>query len=596
MSAEGTNDDPVVLRTAKPTPVRGPFTRGKNAPRGVVWFGLTSFWGHLRHFLASAIATEDVDSRDWMTPDPPQELADRIADILGGPHRGKDLLDNLERDLWVDYVADTGDDSDVSRAVAELLFARYDTSALEGPARIGLPSEPAILPRGEVLVFGGDTAYPVATAEEINNRVVVPFNEVLTRRRDAKPRVLLGIPGNHDWYDGLDGFARMFRRRVITRERSMPSVFTIPNRTIERYADWAMEFVRGGQLDKPHTLDLEGYVPVQSASYFSLPMTRDYQILAADRQLKKLDFRQRKFFDECRRDRPGVSPFVLLPDPVYAFGEPSASGQAMSEALGLEGYEGRAFVLSGDIHHYRRSQVDETLHVVAGGGGAFLHSAPFTAKQSVPAKVQWPTRVQCKPLLRQVPWKIAAGRSGILPHLAVGLMFSPAVGLGVLSNPLSAQFSVGPLGVGVVMAIAFAFLGGIRRGRFWLVALVAAMAGAVAAATPTAVSLAVVILFTLGGWDLAPHWFGAMLLALAVICGSWVFGLYLSVLTRLGLENTQAFTALDHPGFKHFLRMRFRKTGEVDVWCIGLEDPLHQSSTPVLVDRFQWRGNSVVNE
>ena len=24
--------------------------------------------------------------------------------------------------------------------------------------------------------------------------------------------MLLGIPGNHDWYDGLDGFARMFRR------------------------------------------------------------------------------------------------------------------------------------------------------------------------------------------------------------------------------------------------------------------------------------------------------------------------------------------------------------------------------------------------
>jgi hypothetical protein len=27
--------------------------------------------------------------------------------------------------------------------------------------------------------------------------------------------VLLGIPGNHDWYDGLDGFGRLFRRSPL---------------------------------------------------------------------------------------------------------------------------------------------------------------------------------------------------------------------------------------------------------------------------------------------------------------------------------------------------------------------------------------------
>src|SRR5262245_430759 len=35
------------------------FTRGTEHPRGVVWFGARSFWGHLRHFIASAIATEN---------------------------------------------------------------------------------------------------------------------------------------------------------------------------------------------------------------------------------------------------------------------------------------------------------------------------------------------------------------------------------------------------------------------------------------------------------------------------------------------------------------------------------------------------------
>ena len=52
-------------------------------PRGVRWFGASSFWGHLRHFVASAVATEDVDSRDWMTPDDPHELCRYVGRLLG---------------------------------------------------------------------------------------------------------------------------------------------------------------------------------------------------------------------------------------------------------------------------------------------------------------------------------------------------------------------------------------------------------------------------------------------------------------------------------------------------------------------------------
>ena len=66
---------------------RAHFRRGKTKPKGVVWFGVTSFWGHLRHFLASAIATEDVDSRDWMSPDVPSDLVARIASRLSRPRR-----------------------------------------------------------------------------------------------------------------------------------------------------------------------------------------------------------------------------------------------------------------------------------------------------------------------------------------------------------------------------------------------------------------------------------------------------------------------------------------------------------------------------
>jgi hypothetical protein len=78
-------------------------------------------------------------------------------------------------------------------------------------------------------------------------------------------------------------------------------------------------------------------------------------------------------------------------------------------------------------------------------------------------------------------------------------------------------------------------------------------------------------------------------LLLCAFGGSWIFGAYLALLTRLGLEHTQAFTALGHPGFKHFLRLRVRKGGQhVDGWCIGLSDPLDPDQKPELVDQFSW--------
>ena len=69
-----------------------------------------------------------------------------------------------------------------------------------------------------------------------------------------------------------------------------------------------MEFVRGGQIDKPKTLNLIGYTAVQSASYFVLPVAPGVPILAVDRQLKTVDPRQRFFFGAwLESERRGVT-------------------------------------------------------------------------------------------------------------------------------------------------------------------------------------------------------------------------------------------------------------------------------------------------
>jgi len=551
--------------------------RGREQPRGVVWFGVRSFWGHLRHFLAAAIATEDVDSRDWMSADDPAQLKARVAEALGGrPHTGS-LVGDLERDLWLDFVADTGDDVTVSRAVARLIFAEYE---LPDPRR---PGTFLRAPRGEILLFGGDTAYPVATAQEITNRVLVPFNQVLETLPADRPRVLLGIPGNHDWYDGLDGFARMFRRND-DEHAPRPSVVGISQRMIERYAEWTREFVRGGKIEKPKALALSGYAPVQGASYFALPLTERLHLFAVDRQLRSLDHRQVRFFENWRVRHPQACPWVMLPDPLFAFGRPSRTGTAMIEALGLDLETRPHFLLSGDVHHYERLRHGRALHVTAGGGGAFLHPAPLSRAERLEAEHEWPTAAQSRALLWQVPWKVMRGNSGFLPHIVLALMFLPAMNFGLHNYERLGFILSAPIVITLITTTIYSLIGGVRRGGPTVFVL-ALGAGLATALIPVFASLA--FTWLAGVAHLVPSiWLVAgVTFAVAVFYGAFVFGAYLAVLTFLGLELTQAFTALDHPGYKHFLRLRVRRDGSgVDLWCLGLTDPLAPGAAPELVD------------
>lgn len=597
--------------------LRGSFRRGKGKPRGVRWFGARSFWGHLRHFAASAVATEDIDSRDWMTPDEPHELSLRIARLIergrakeeGG--KAMSLTEQIGRDLWIDYLADTGDDADVSAAVADMLVRDYVVPEVTPGTASGVTGSggggPAqrrevIAPRGDILFFGGDTAYPVATAEEIHDRVVVPFNRVLDERYDGRARALIGIPGNHDWYDGLDGFARLFRRRPYEQMPAAAGTMhdTLQRSEIARYTEFAKRFVRGEHVEKPGTLDLVGYRPVQSASYFALPLAPGVHLYAADRQLRNIDYRQRQYFESWRLRHPRAERLIVLPDPPHHFGEENPSGRRMVRALGLDETRERALVLSGDIHHYERWAEGMTSYVIAGGGGAFLHPAPVTRKRAT-RTMEWPGPRQSRRLLWQVPWKVGAGRSGVLPHFAFGALLLPSVLALQEGAPLRA--AVATLLAWAFVWVCFALIGGLRRRRSLALLLLAAggalavvagpwltqgvlgwvLGGSLSVGSPPALAEGL----PPGGQGIA---LSAVILLLSSVGASVAFGVYLMMLTWCGIENTQAFTALDHPGFKHFLRMRVRHDGSgIDVWCIGLLDPLEKDARPVLVDAFFWR-------
>jgi hypothetical protein len=348
------------------------------------------------------------------------------------------------------------------------------------------------------------------------------------------------------------------------------------------YAEWAVEFFRGGHVEKPKTLDLVGYMPAQGASYFLLPAAPSVPLIAVDRQLKSVDARQAFFFASFLNEHVASSPWVLVPDPVYAFGLPSPTGQGTIRSLGLSLSARPHFVLSGDIHHYRREREGPTLLVTAGGGGAFLHPAPV-AGGGRPAEAQWPGVAQSRALLAQVPFKVMFARSGTLPHLVIALVLAPlALARGASVDPLSVVIAW------VMASAALALIGGARH-RPVAVILAAALAAVICG---SCLGLRYGFAAVLPRFDPTVVTFivPEVELAVTALVGALLFGTYLVLLTLFGYENTQAFTALDHPGFKHFLRLRVRRDGSaIDGFCIGLVDPVRPSEPPVLVDTFTWK-------
>jgi hypothetical protein len=93
------------------------------SPFAIHWFGMSALAGHLRHLVATVAASNDLDIRDWMQPDQPAILLDRVCEVLGASSSGDNLAERLGREVWIDFMADTGDDHDVSLAVGSMLSA-----------------------------------------------------------------------------------------------------------------------------------------------------------------------------------------------------------------------------------------------------------------------------------------------------------------------------------------------------------------------------------------------------------------------------------------------------------------------------------------
>jgi hypothetical protein len=378
--------------------------------RPVAWLLGRQLIANLKYIAMYAAFKGKLDARDWMST--------RVYSFTGSPGTREPSDIDIEPinfsshaaddEFWFDYLADSGDGQMAVYSIAYLCMSALWIDAPQGWEE-GSPQEikklidegklkvkfiknevqhrelsasgQRLLPRGAFLFVGGDTSYHISDYATLAERLQKPFwwayRDLLARGRSPEEsgdrHPLFGIPGNHDYYDALDGFNRQFRRPATGED------------------------VAANQRNP--LLSIPTFMRCQEASYIALQLPHDWWFWGFDTENGDMDFRQKEFFKRLKEMTKPRKLIVATSQPTTVFGKYAKPDSPLAEEFkGLE--LERPFLkdapkldpgqcrldLSGDVHHYARywgpdssnlpgenQSADNYASVVAGIGGAFLH-------------------------------------------------------------------------------------------------------------------------------------------------------------------------------------------------------------------------------
>lgn len=250
---------------------------------------------------------------------------------------GSEIYDFSNKDdIWFDYVADLGDGFNSTFSVATLL------------AKNRLTLDNHHLKRGDILIMGGDQVYPTPEIHEYDDRLRGPYQASypLCDHESAQP-ALFAIPGNHDWYDGLTNFLKVFCQG-------------------RHIGNWKTQ---------------------QKRSYFAVRLPHHYWIWGVDIQLNSdIDQPQKDYFKDIAMSKMQRGDKVILcsAEPSWVFKDryrldDSYERLRYFEEKFIHNYHFELVAtLAGDLHHYARyadvrGKEEGIQRITAGGGGAFLH-------------------------------------------------------------------------------------------------------------------------------------------------------------------------------------------------------------------------------
>jgi hypothetical protein len=433
-----------------------------------------------------------------------------------------DIEPDKEGAIWIDYVSDLGDGFDATYAIACLL------------AQPHLDIGNVRLPRGSVLILGGDEVYPTAKRDDYTVKMRLPYEFALPDSEEAKKIPMLVLPGNHDWYDGLVNFLAIFCREKATR-----------------IGRWRTN---------------------QRRSYFAAQIIHNWWVWGIDIALvRDMDQPQADYFVAIAEAMPKGANIVLCSaEPGWYTAEEGDSYRTLSYAAWIAENAGRdtggrdlkiPLVLSGDSHHYARYSGSGAQYITSGGGGAFLHGtqelkeaikAKWLKEKSSDLKLEqcYPSKETSRALL-DGNRNFGALNKGLTWTLA-GLYLACAF---VLASALRID-----VGVGVFIALLGGILGyssyqeGWSKQIVWLSILHAA-----AHMTVVLALAAIAILIDADEW----YWLLRLLFIglLVVVVGRWaaghIFGFNLLLTCRnCGINNNDAFSAMKLDSHRHFLRIK----------------------------------------
>jgi len=383
----------------------------------VSWLLGAQLIGSLKKILLFTMYGGRLDVRDWMRAD--------VVDRSRHPD-GRAFADG--ECYWFDYISDCGDGEEAMYSLAWAL--QRGTVSIDGDE----------LPRGDFLIVGGDTAYHVADWQTLNEQFCKPFAlarkhlQAAGQARDPRRPLLLAIPGNHDYYDMLDGFNRQFR--AVVDHDVVKRVMDV-KRTVSR------------------CLEPEGYQRVQDASYVAVKLPHDWWFWGVDTAEGHVDIRQRCFFLAAGDGREPDKLIVATPTPPVVHGRCVARETRLMHnfaSLGLEpcfadhqrlaAHKCR-LDLSGDVHHYARyggtsvtGAADEPVtnyaSVVSGLGGAFHHPTCTVHGGRTPERLYPEPSVSFRTVARRLLAPHALLSSGML--WMAGSLLSILIFLGVASD------------------------------------------------------------------------------------------------------------------------------------------------------------------
>jgi len=265
-------------------------------------------------------------------------------------------------EIWIDFISDTGDGFNSTYTVADLVAQSLKVKLNpDFTGETNTESKNWDIPAGQLLLLGGDQVYPTPSMEEYDTRFKIPFKAASTKhhKEDKNPRKMFAIPGNHDWYDGLGNFKKIFcqaRKIGNWQTEQKRSYFAI--RLPHNYWLWAIDVQLNSDIDQPqkdyfqeiaykHMLEDDKVILCTSEPSWV------YKVIhKKDASYKRLKFFEQVFITDDKFNMNGGKKFKLVA------------------------------TLTGDLHHYSRyeehkksSDGNEYINhlITAGGGGAFLH-------------------------------------------------------------------------------------------------------------------------------------------------------------------------------------------------------------------------------